>query len=720
MKDKEGLEDQSGEKHTAGQPGGSDVKAALAELVDAVAEQRQAHSLSQKRSWLTIVTTVLLFVLVTAVLIVGGYLYQQRESSSSLRENELKRQLVEVKNELTREKARYESLDDDFKHLVEQNQQLQRDHISEKGALTDAREASMKVSLERDALQQRIISLEDDHKESISRLKATVASEQELIREQIEFKREEGRLKELLKAAQAELAALSKNNRKALAINDQLKAQLEEVSESHQQYKQAQQAKNSGLEQSWAQTKSQLSGSKQEIESLKNDILVAMATIEKIQNRNQRLIAGSDQKDKLILQGREALLAEEKKVRALEHQLDLLNRELSVSKKPLDEERPEERALLAEIEQLQKQLVLETEKSKEQQKASERALADQLFALNESKVLVTRTEAKVRTLEAKVAGLEKQREKSAGSADEVVNELRAQIAQLHQALLAERTYLAEELEKRKQVEGQLSQREDALLDKINRVESQRKEDLRRVTRLKRELTAAQKRANNSETQKVRLEEELEKKNQIIASYEKEATARATLSPNNQYSIMDGRFSVTRNAVVRDKPTVESERLGILTGGTVVRVTAWIAGSNWYRMDDSQHGEGYIFGELLLNQLFESAVRARDRGKNREAAKLFAQVLDQEPWHYQAMMNLALMYAQGQGVQKDAAKALDYYTKVAEQSDESITGEALYNAGIYYLSGWGVEPSIETARHYLKQAAARGVSKARAKLRDLGE
>jgi hypothetical protein len=84
-----------------------------------------------------------------------------------------------------------------------------------------------------------------------------------------------------------------------------------------------------------------------------------------------------------------------------------------------------------------------------------------------------------------------------------------------------------------------------------------------------------------------------------------------------------------------------------------------------------------------------------------------------------MMNLALMYAQGQGVSKDASQALSYYKEVAEKSDEEITGEALYTVGIYYMSGWGVEPSMESARHYLKQAAARGLNKARTKLRELG-
>ncbi len=719
MKEEDDSVHPQGEHRSVGQSGSGDMKAALAELVDAVAEQRQKHAATEKRSWLGAITAVLLFVLVAVVLIAGWYLYQERALSSSSRESDLKQQLTEIKSDLTLQQNRLASLQDDYSLLVQQNQKLQRDLLGEKGSSAQAREEVIKSTLERNQLQQRIILLEEENRESIVRLKASVASEQGLIKEQLDYKSQQDQLNQLLRVTQTELAAEVKKNQNAVILIDQLENTLEAAHKNHQQAMDEQEAKAGDLQKRWDQTKRQLNERKKKVETINEDVLVAMATIEKIQTRNQRLIADGEQKDKLILQSGEALHSEEVKSAELGRQIDALKKEISASKVPVNEERSEERVLSAEIEQLRQQLTVQAQKSEELIRVYESQLKDLQHALNESKILVTRRDAEIRTLKARVEGLEQQRKANEGNADEADKLQREQIAELHQALLAERTYLAEELEKRKQIEAQFNRKEGELLSKITREETQRREVEQKMGQLQKALTELRALPKKEEEKRASLEEALDKKNRIIASLEKRVEARVNNKSDSQRLLMDGRFSVIQNAIVRKKPSVESERLGMLTGGTIVRVTARVAESNWYLIDDSQYGKGYIFGELLLNQLFEKAVRARDRGRNREAAKLFLQVLDQEPWHYQAMMNLALMYAQGQGVSKDASQALSYYKEVAEKSDEEITGEALYTVGIYYMSGWGVEPSMETARHYLKQAAARGLNKARTKLRELG-
>lgn len=207
MKEEDDSVHPQGEHRSVGQSGSGDMKAALAELVDAVAEQRQKHAATEKRSWLGAITAVLLFVLVAVVLIAGWYLYQERALSSSSRESDLKQQLTEIKSDLTLQQNRLASLQDDYSLLVQQNQKLQRDLLGEKGSSAQAREEVIKSTLERNQLQQRIILLEEENRESIVRLKASVASEQGLIKEQLDYKSQQDQLNQLLRVTQAELAA---------------------------------------------------------------------------------------------------------------------------------------------------------------------------------------------------------------------------------------------------------------------------------------------------------------------------------------------------------------------------------------------------------------------------------------------------------------------------------------------------------------------------------
>ncbi|MEE1540220.1 MAG: hypothetical protein V1243_03875, partial [Arenicellales bacterium] len=511
MKEEDDSVHSQGDHRSVGQSGSGDMKAALAELVDAVAEQRQKHAATEKRSWLGAITAVLLFVLVAVVLIAGWYLYQERALSSSSRESDLKQQLTEIKSDLTLQQNRLASLQDDYSLLVQQNQKLQRDLLGEKGSSAQAREEVIKSTLERNQLQQRIILLEEENRESIVRLKASVASEQGLIKEQLDYKSQQDQLNQLLRVTQTELAAEVKKNQNAVILIDQLENTLEAAHKNHQQAMDEQEAKAGDLQKRWDQTKRQLNERKKKVETINEDVLVAMATIEKIQTRNQRLIADGEQKDKLILQSGEALHSEEVKSAELGRQIDALKKEISASKVPVNEERSEERVLSAEIEQLRQQLTVQAQKSEELIRVYESQLKDLQHALNESKILVTRRDAEIRTLKARVEGLEQQRKANEGNADEADKLQREQIAELHQALLAERTYLAEELEKRKQIEAQFNRKEGELLSKITREETQRREVEQKMGQLQKALTELRALPKKEEEKRASLEEALDKK-----------------------------------------------------------------------------------------------------------------------------------------------------------------------------------------------------------------
>lgn len=72
----------------------------------------------------------------------------------------------------------------------------------------------------------------------------------------------------------------------------------------------------------------------------------------------------------------------------------------------------------------------------------------------------------------------------------------------------------------------------------------------------------------------------------------------------------------------------------------------------------------------------------------------------------AQYYLAIMYAEGDGVNVDKRKALYWYIKAAEQG----YSEAQYNLGLIYLQGDGVKKDIAIAKKYFTQACSLGIDK----------
>ncbi|MBV1931469.1 MAG: sel1 repeat family protein [Porticoccaceae bacterium] len=67
----------------------------------------------------------------------------------------------------------------------------------------------------------------------------------------------------------------------------------------------------------------------------------------------------------------------------------------------------------------------------------------------------------------------------------------------------------------------------------------------------------------------------------------------------------------------------------------------------------------------------------------------------------AQYNMGVMHEVGQGVAKDAEKAVEWYRKSAEQGYEN----AQYNLGVMLLHGIGVEKNRDAAIDWFKKAAA---------------
>lgn len=80
-------------------------------------------------------------------------------------------------------------------------------------------------------------------------------------------------------------------------------------------------------------------------------------------------------------------------------------------------------------------------------------------------------------------------------------------------------------------------------------------------------------------------------------------------------------------------------------------------------------------------------------------------------HAPAQYNLGVMYARGDGVEKDAAEAVSWYRRAAEQG----LARAQLNLGLMYAKGDGVAEDDSEAARWLRKAAERGSAAAQYRL-----
>ena len=104
-------------------------------------------------------------------------------------------------------------------------------------------------------------------------------------------------------------------------------------------------------------------------------------------------------------------------------------------------------------------------------------------------------------------------------------------------------------------------------------------------------------------------------------------------------------------------------------------------------------------------LFQSAVSAYERKNYPVALKIFTELAEQGD--AAAQFNLGVMYANGEGVPKDASQAVTWYRKAAEQG----VAQAQFNLGVMYASGEGVAENYVQAAKWLYLAQANGEARA---------
>jgi TPR repeat protein len=81
---------------------------------------------------------------------------------------------------------------------------------------------------------------------------------------------------------------------------------------------------------------------------------------------------------------------------------------------------------------------------------------------------------------------------------------------------------------------------------------------------------------------------------------------------------------------------------------------------------------------------------------------------------EAMFNLGLLYANGQGVTQDYVRAREWYEKAADNGNAT----AMLNLGQLYEEGWGVAQDYGKAGEWYEKAADKGEPRAKAQLEQL--
>lgn len=102
---------------------------------------------------------------------------------------------------------------------------------------------------------------------------------------------------------------------------------------------------------------------------------------------------------------------------------------------------------------------------------------------------------------------------------------------------------------------------------------------------------------------------------------------------------------------------------------------------------------------------DDAVAAAHRGEYAVALQLTSPLA--EKGDARAQFNIGYMHANGWGVQRNLASAVDWYRKAAEQGLEI----AQHYLGIAYINGDGIERDDAEAARWFKRAAEQGFSRA---------
>jgi tetratricopeptide (TPR) repeat protein len=117
----------------------------------------------------------------------------------------------------------------------------------------------------------------------------------------------------------------------------------------------------------------------------------------------------------------------------------------------------------------------------------------------------------------------------------------------------------------------------------------------------------------------------------------------------------------------------------------------------------QDAEELFYQAMQLHLRAERAVGESKAGLQRQFVGMLRRVLEVDPHHTAALSNMGLAYAMGEGVAKDAVRAVSWYRKAAVQG----YAVAQSNLGGVYSNGEGVEKDAVQAVSWYRNAAVQG-------------
>ncbi|MCM1047918.1 MAG: SEL1-like repeat protein [Clostridiales bacterium] len=137
-------------------------------------------------------------------------------------------------------------------------------------------------------------------------------------------------------------------------------------------------------------------------------------------------------------------------------------------------------------------------------------------------------------------------------------------------------------------------------------------------------------------------------------------------------------------------------------------------------EDTQKGEELFQSAVdkgAVEGYYGLAIAAYGGGDYETALEYYNKVVEEGGEQFfitNAMRTIGDMYAWGNGVEKDEAKALEWYTKAADSGDTSVMSDV----GDMYARGWGFEQDAEKALEWYTKAADSGDESAMCAIGDM--
>jgi TPR repeat protein len=129
----------------------------------------------------------------------------------------------------------------------------------------------------------------------------------------------------------------------------------------------------------------------------------------------------------------------------------------------------------------------------------------------------------------------------------------------------------------------------------------------------------------------------------------------------------------------------------------------------------QNAEELFYRSVQLHLRAERAAGEVKAGLQSQQVEMLHRVVKVDPHHVKAQVNLGIMYRKGEGVEKDAVQAVQWYRhKAAEQGN----AQAQNSLGVMYESGEGVKKDAVQAVRWYRKAAEQGYADAQAVLGDM--